>query len=306
MQKKIKKLKRKREKEKKEIKKRKKQKKNPLVSVIIPGYNEERDIYGCIKTMKEQTYKPIEIIFVDDGSTDRTLEIVKKFKNIKILRQNHRGPGYARNLGAKNAKGEILVLVDSDMVFDKNFVKALTKPIIEEGIIGTIDGVQMPTNPENIWSRCWGRYFEERKGEGLVFRAIQKKEFERLGGFDPKYGYADDRTFFIKYGLKSKRVKDAICYHKNAENLREIYNQSIWIGSSINYKWIKIPLINIIALVLMIIVLPIAIIPLSLRKCYKNKNFKIFFPYMLIFITIRYLGTIAGISKRIFLGKNIR
>ena len=281
--------------------------KNPLVSVIVPAYNEERDIYACLKTLKEQTYKKIEIIFVDDGSMDKTLATAGKFKGVKILQQNHVGVGKARNFGAKIARGEILGFVDADMSFDKNFIKNLIQPIINEGVIGTIDGTQIATNQDNIWSKCWGRYFQERPWPyGWVFRAMLKKDFERLGGFDPRLGYADDRTFFIKYGIKSKRVKNAICYHKNAENLKEVYKQSRWIGSSINQKWIKIPVINIIILMLIIIALPIAIIPLALRKCHKIKNFRVFFPWMIIFITVRYLGTIAGIFRRIFLGKNIR
>ena len=80
-------------------------KKNPLLSVIIPTYNEEKDIGECISTLLKQSYKKIEIIIVDDGSSDNTLNLVKKFRQVKILIQNHQGPGKARNLGARKSKG---------------------------------------------------------------------------------------------------------------------------------------------------------------------------------------------------------
>ena len=281
--------------------------KNPLVSVIVPAYNEEMVIGECIKSLQNQTYKNLEIIFIDDGSTDQTLEIVKNFKGVKIFEQNHGGSGNARNLGARESKGEILSFVDADMTFNQEFIKNLIQPIISEGEIGTIDGVQIALNQDNIWSKCWGRYFMERKSEyGWVYRAMLKSEFERMGGFDPKYGYADDRTFFIKYGTRSKRVKDAVCYHKNAESLEEVFKQSVWIGSSINQKWIEVPAINIIVLVFLMLSFPLAIIPISINKSHKIKNFRILIPWMLIFMTVRYAGMLKGIYRRIFFGLNVR
>ena len=99
-----------------------------LVSVIIPAYNEEGDIELCLKSLKNQSRKKIEVIVVDDGSTDRTVEIVKEHK-VKLLKQNHGGPGAARNRGAKQAKGEILIFIDADMHFPKDYIKNLIAPI---------------------------------------------------------------------------------------------------------------------------------------------------------------------------------
>src|SRR5258708_40324123 len=98
------------------------------VSVIIPVYNEEEVIGECLSSLKKQSAKDFEIIVVDDGSYDSTLEILQAF-DVRIFKQNHHGPGVARNLGAKHAKGKILVFVDADMTFDRDFVKNLSKPI---------------------------------------------------------------------------------------------------------------------------------------------------------------------------------
>src|SRR3989344_7011206 len=101
----------------------------PLVSVVIPAYNEEECIDGCVKTLVNQSYKPLEIIFVDDGSKDKTLEILEKNKDIKVLKQDHKGPGAARNLGVSKGKGEIAVFVDADMEFKEDYIERLIKPI---------------------------------------------------------------------------------------------------------------------------------------------------------------------------------
>ena len=133
-----------------------------------------------------------------------------------------------------------------------------------------------------------------------------KSEFERMGGFDPKYGYADDRTFFIKYGARSKRVKGAKCYHKNAESLDEVFKQSVWIGSSVNSRWIEVPLVNLGVLIVLFLGYPLAVPLLAIQKAHKIKRFEILLPWVLIFMGIRYAGMLKGVYRRIFFGLNVR
>ncbi len=101
------------------------------ISVIIPVFNEETVIRECLQSLFEQSVEPQEIIIVDDGSTDSTIEKIQELqktnKNVWILSQKHQGPGLARNFGAKNATGEILVFVDADVTFDSSFIKKLTR-----------------------------------------------------------------------------------------------------------------------------------------------------------------------------------
>jgi len=214
--------------------------KNLLVSVIIPTYNEELSIKDCISTLLFQIYKPIELIIIDDGSTDSTISKVKSFSSIKILQQNHQGPGAARNFGAKNAKGEILVFVDADMTFDKDFIEKLTQPIREGKVIGTFSKEEFVANKDNIWAKCWSinrgwpkdrMHPKDYPNEQPVFRAILKKEFERVGGFDP-IGYTDDWTLSRKLGVLAQVAPRAIFYHKNPETFSEIWSQARWIGKN--------------------------------------------------------------------------
>lgn len=109
---------------------------NPLISVIIPAYNADKLITKTLDSILAQTYRPLEIIVVDDGSTDETAEIVKNYENNKLvnkvdtnhkitqingagidlvyIRQENRGPSKARNTGIKAAKGEYIAFLDAD------------------------------------------------------------------------------------------------------------------------------------------------------------------------------------------------
>lgn len=100
----------------------------PLVSVVIPVYNRMETIGRSIYSVLNQTYRNIELIVVDDGSTDDTLKIIEHFNigNMKIMKQNHRGANAARNLGISAAKGEFIAFQDSD---DEWFPDKLEKQI---------------------------------------------------------------------------------------------------------------------------------------------------------------------------------
>ena len=290
------------------FKKTKIKEKNPLVTVIIPVHNEEKDIKACIKSVLNQDYKRIEIIVVDDGSTDKTGEIVRKYKQVKLLYQEHRGPGEARNLGARKAKGKILVLIDADMILFPDYVEKLVKPVIENKALGTIESIQYNII-ESKMQECWGKTVRLRQLSGfnsMTVRGIAKNDFLQLGGFDRKYGYADDQTFYYKYGIKFLILKDVKCYHKTPKTFKGVYKQSRWIGSSSLHKWLDIPLINLVAVIFLYLLSPLAIFLLSIRQAIKINKLNLLFPYMFIFITARYLGTLAGYLRRILLRMNVR
>ncbi|MCI8946968.1 MAG: glycosyltransferase [Lachnospiraceae bacterium] len=91
---------------------------NPLVSVIVPIYNTEEYLSHCIESILNQTYNNIEVILVDDGSTDKSLEICKNYalkdRRIKVIKLRHQGLVVARKNGVENSKGEYCIFVDSD------------------------------------------------------------------------------------------------------------------------------------------------------------------------------------------------
>lgn len=216
-------------------------------SVVIPVYNEADVIEECLESLRRQSYKNLEIIVVDDGSSDATLQKLKASKTpkLQVLAQPHLGAGAARNFGASKAKGEILVFVDADMTFAPDFIRNLVKPIEEGKAIGTFSKEEYLANKDNIWAVCWNlnrglpkdrMHPQNYSDHQPVFRAILKTEFERAGGFNEKAGYTDDWTLSEKLGVKAVAAPGAVFYHKNPASLREVFSQSKWMAKR-RYKW---------------------------------------------------------------------
>ncbi|MGA3291934.1 MAG: glycosyltransferase family 2 protein [Candidatus Microgenomates bacterium] len=212
------------------------------ISIIIPTYNEKLVLEDCIESLGEQTLEDFEIILVDDGSTDGTVEILRNLQstisNFHFFEQKHQGAGAARNLGAERAKGENLVFVDADMTFDKDFLKKLVEPIEKGEAKGTFSKEEYVSNWDNPWARCWNinEGWEEKRRHPKnypdyqpVFRAILKSEFDKVGGFTPG-GYDDDWSLYKKLGYEAVNAPGAVFYHKNPPSLGEIFDHAKWVG----------------------------------------------------------------------------
>jgi glycosyltransferase involved in cell wall biosynthesis len=219
-------------------------KKTPLVSIIIPVYNEEEYLDFCLSSLTNQSYPKKEIIVIDDGSTDNSLKICKKY-DAQILPQRHQGPGAARNLGVAHAKGEIIVLADADMKYEKKYIENLIKPILSGVAVGTFVKEEYVANPENIWSRCWSinaglpqnrRLPQDYPDTENAFRAILKKYFLQGEGYDIHEGYCDDSSLSRKINIKAKNAPSAISYHFNPSSLSEVFYSARWIGRSILFR----------------------------------------------------------------------
>ena len=98
-----------------------------LVSIIVPMYNSEKYIVRCIDSLLEQSYENIEIIVVDDGSSDNSVEIIKKYNDnrINIYQKRNEGVSATRNLGIEKSNGDFLLFVDSDDYVSKDIVKVM-------------------------------------------------------------------------------------------------------------------------------------------------------------------------------------
>jgi O-antigen biosynthesis protein len=207
------------------------------VSVIVPTYNEEQYIGECLGTLLAQSHPDYEVIVVDDGSTDRTIDIARSF-GVEIIQQNHRGPGVARNVGAEQASGEILSFLDADMSFDQDFLANLVKPIEQGLAVGASSKDELVANSENVWARCWTinaglplgrRHPSDMTREDDVFRAIERSAFLSVGGYDD-IGCSQDRTISRKLGKKALFAEGAVCYHRNPGGLKEVFRDAKWYG----------------------------------------------------------------------------
>ena len=104
-----------------------------MISIIVPVYNAEKWIDRCIKSLIKQTYDDIEIILVNDGSTDTSLSVCKKYadidKRIVVIDKKNSGVSATRNIGIEIAKGEYIQFVDSDDYIDEKMCEMLVNAI---------------------------------------------------------------------------------------------------------------------------------------------------------------------------------
>ncbi len=277
---------------------------NKLISVIVSTYNEEKYIRNCLNSLLKQTYKPLEIIVVDDGSTDNTKDIVREFHQIIFIENKHQGTALSRNLAANQAKGDILVFLDSDMIFDKNFVEKLVDPILKNISKGTFSKLEYVANWDKPLARCWNRNSNPslpdklrvmpNLNEGEDFRAILKSEFNKVQGFD-NTGYTDTWSLAKKLRFKPTNAPHAIYYHYNPETFFEIFQSAKWIGKREYKAGVLGSLFTFLKACLIFSIYNGIIRALK----YKNKEY---LPFQIIYD----YGLKTGIIQKLFLSNNIK
>lgn len=174
---------------------------NPTISVIIPTYNEEKNIKNCLDSITAQGYKSYEIIIVDQSSTDNTIKIAKEYGCKTIIRpkpQFYSPPSISRNIGASKARGEILYHVDCDMMLEKGLLVEIEKLIAEkyDALI-----VHEEDITKGFWSKC--KAFERRCywGNDKIesARVVKRSVFEKVGGYDESVSSGEDFNIHKKY-----------------------------------------------------------------------------------------------------------
>lgn len=103
---------------------------NPLISIIMPCFNSEKHLQEAVESALGQSYSPLELIVIDDGSTDNSFSIIERFRcdqpdRVKVYKQDNRGPYPARNLGLRHAAGEYISFLDADDYWDAGCLEKL-------------------------------------------------------------------------------------------------------------------------------------------------------------------------------------
>ena len=152
-----------------------------LVSVIIPTYNRAGSVVKAIQSVKDQNYPAIQIIVVDDGSVDDTRQKVAEFENVEYYYQTNKRQAAARNLGLKYAKGEYIASLDSDDIWDANFletaVNALEKYEADFVFLNwqeVFENRSYASGWEN--SKKWRKYVNGSKEEWIPLNAKEVRE----------------------------------------------------------------------------------------------------------------------------------
>jgi glycosyltransferase involved in cell wall biosynthesis len=209
----------------------------PVVSVIVPAFNEERVIGACVDSLLAQAGPPLEVLVIDDGSTDGTAAVARA-RHVPVLRLPHGGPAAAKNAGAAAARGEVLVFFDADLVAEPGAVEALCRPILEGRSLGTYTAEIMVGNPDNGWADCWTYNRGAARGVHFPrplparwdnFRAVRREDFLRAGGYDD-VGYGEDMTLAPKLRGKADAAPGARLRHHNPSTLHEVWENARWVG----------------------------------------------------------------------------
>lgn len=210
-------------------------------TAVVPVYNEEACLPQCLASLRAQDVGALEIVVVDDGSADRSVAIAEA-AGARVLRQEHRGPGAARNLGARHARGDVLVFADADMVLAPDYVSRLVAPIVAGEAMGTCHWDELVLNWESRWARAQTCYLglPERRKQPLaapaheeVFRAVRRDFFLQAGGFSEGEGRGDDASLARRTGVVAVIVRGARCYHRGPESLGEAMREAVWHGQNI-------------------------------------------------------------------------
>lgn len=193
-----------------------------IVSVIVPTRNSSEYLAECLASIVKQTYKDVELLVVDNNSTDDTKEIAKKFTK----RVFNRGPERSaqRNFGASKAKGKYVLFIDSDMVLDKDVVKEAVSKIKKcKGLI-----VPEISVGKSFWAKC--KALERSFYLGVDWieaaRFFEKSTFDEFKGYDEKQTGTEDfdlpQRIKNKYGESSIQRINSFIYHDEG-NLSLLY-----------------------------------------------------------------------------------
>ncbi len=195
-----------------------------LITVVIPAYNAEKTIEGCLESICNQTYRNLEIIVINDGSTDRTAELcdewAKRDTRIYVIHSKNEGVSAARNKGIDNATGVYLKFVDSDDSIDSNCIETEWRCIVQNDADLVVSGYRKITvcgdeeikPQEGVYLRNeFGTIFPEiypRMFLNVPWNKLFKRE-KIIQRFDEKYYLGEDVLFNFQYMCEIERI--ALC-----------------------------------------------------------------------------------------------
>jgi glycosyltransferase involved in cell wall biosynthesis len=206
----------------------------PLVSIIVPTFNEQPNIKRCLQSILAQDYKNIEVIVVDNFSKDKTLEIAQKYTKKCYSFGNERSS--QRNFGAQKATGIWLLFIDADM--------RLTKKCLKEAIYKAQKNKFIIAFPEvsqgdNFWEKsiAFERNLYQKEKILAGARLFPKKLFLKLKGFDQSLVAGEDWNITIRaktFGYKLVFTNSKIIHKENFKNLRDLLKKKAYYSKMIN------------------------------------------------------------------------
>lgn len=173
----------------------------PKISVVICAYNAERTMDACLASLRRLRYPSYEVVVVNDGSTDRTLEISQRYPECSLISQENKGLSVARNVGFEHASGEIVAYTDSDCVADPDWLTYLAYKFVHGGFVA-VGGPNLPPPEDSAVAAYVAAapggpthvLLDDEVAEHIpgCNMAFTKTALQEIGGFDPLHRAAGD------------------------------------------------------------------------------------------------------------------
>jgi cellulose synthase/poly-beta-1,6-N-acetylglucosamine synthase-like glycosyltransferase/peptidoglycan/xylan/chitin deacetylase (PgdA/CDA1 family)/spore germination protein YaaH len=231
--------------------------KPPFVSVIIPAYNEDRVIAQAIASLLGSTYPRFEIIVIDDGSCDRTSDVVRNrfgdVRRVRLFTRTNVGKAGALNFGLRHARGEIVVALDADTIFPAHTLGALVRPF-DDALVGAVAGNAKVGNRINLLTRWQALEYVtmqnlDRRAFALLncitvvpgaVGAWRRELLEQIGGFSSDT-LAEDQDLTLevrKLGYKIGYEEGAVALTEAPDTLRGLAKQRFrWSFGTLQCMW---------------------------------------------------------------------
>ncbi len=215
--------------------------KKPEVSVIVPTYNSAESLLQCLNSVRDQTYRPFEVVVVDGFSADSTVEIAESFGAEVFRRKSNQAE--ARNVGIAKSSGKYVLFLDSDQILSPSVIEECVEKCERE----QVGMVRIPEIfvGKGYWSVCsaaWKNYYENiefqyRAGAVLMHgepRFFDKPSLRAVGALDAALTWGEDYDLLEK--LRKAKIKEGFCssvlYHQEAASLRKIFLKNLRYGKS--------------------------------------------------------------------------
>jgi len=173
----------------------------PLVTAIIAAYNGEQYLAEAIQSVLAQDYPRVELVVIDDGSTDATAAVAARFVQVRLLTQKNAGVAAARNRAAKAAHGTLLAFLDQDDRWTPGKLSAQVAPLLEDASLDYTVGYQRifldDGVPEPRWLATAG-FDREHVGYFPGTLVVRREAFERTGGFRSGAEPAEGADWFLR------------------------------------------------------------------------------------------------------------
>lgn len=195
-----------------------------FVSVIIPVYNGEAFLAGAIESIQQQNYQPLEIIIVDDGSTDATAAIAQGLKDasIRYFYQSNQGPSAARNKGLQMARGDVIGFLDADDLWTEGSLKYQLQCLEKDVSIEVVNGLTQFKWTQDVLHND-RRVNEPVVAFNISSAVFRKSVFDKMGVFDESMRFSEDVNFFLRLwekGIKTVILeKTTLVYRKHPQGV---------------------------------------------------------------------------------------